>query len=66
MKVVVELSAKKKEVVLPKGSTVEGLLLQLSLFPDTVIVLSKGVVIPSSAPLTSDQQLKIIQVSSGG
>ena len=66
MKVVVELSTKKKEVIIPKGSTVEGLLLQLSLFPDTVIVLSGGVVIPSSAPLTSGQQLKIIQVSSGG
>jgi sulfur carrier protein ThiS len=66
MKVVVELSTKIKEVSLPRGSTVEGLLLQLSILRDTVIVLSKGVVLPSSAPLTSGQQLKIIKVSSGG
>jgi len=66
MKVMVEFYTKKKEVALPTGSTVEGLLLQLSLFPDAVIVLSEGGILPSSAPLTSGQRLKIIQVSSGG
>jgi sulfur carrier protein ThiS len=66
MKVMVELFTKKTEVTLPMGSTVEGLLHQLSMFPDAVIVLSEGVVLPSSAPLTNCQRLKIIQVSSGG
>ncbi len=66
MKVMVELSTKKTEVTLPMGSTVQGLLHQLSIFPDVVIVLSEGVVLPSSAPLTNRQRLKIIQVSSGG
>jgi len=66
MKVMVEFSTTNKEVVLPTGSTVEGLLLHLSMFPDTVIVLSENRIIPSSAPLTSGQRLKIIQVSSGG
>lgn len=66
MKVMVEFSATNKEVVLPTGSTVEVLLRHLSIFPDTVIVLSEDNILPSSAPLTSGRRLKIIQVSSGG
>jgi sulfur carrier protein ThiS len=66
MEVVVEHSTKNKEVSLPKGSTVEDLLLHLSIFPDSVIVVSENDILPSSAQLTSGLRLRIIQVSSGG
>jgi sulfur carrier protein ThiS len=68
VKISVKLSRKKeiKEVNLEKGSTVLDLLKQLKLKPDTIIVMNNNLPIPVDDVLEDNQNLSIIQVSSGG
>jgi len=55
-----------REISLDVGSTVEDILRKIKLKPDTTIVLSDNTPIPIDDVLTQDQELTIIQVSSGG
>ena len=68
MKIKVKLSRinKTKEVNLEKGSTIEDLIRQINLKPDTIIVIDKKKPIPITEVLIDNQELTILQVSSGG
>ena len=55
-----------KEIQVKKDSTILDLLNKLDLKPDTVIVMRDNIPIPIDEILNSDQELSIIQVSSGG
>ena len=68
MKIKVNLSrtGEIREISLDVGSTVEDILRKIKLKPDTTIVLSDNTPIPIDDVLTQDQELTIIQVSSGG
>ena len=55
-----------QEVEVKKGTTVTGLLRQLHLRPDAVIVLRNNTPIPEDDSLNDDQELCIVQVASGG
>ena len=56
----------KKEVDLKSGSTVADLLTMLCLKPDTVIVLRNRIPIPVDETIEGTEELKIVQVASGG
>jgi sulfur carrier protein ThiS len=49
-----------------KGLTVEHVLKKLNLKPDTVIVMSKNRPVPIDDEIKDEQELTILQVSSGG
>jgi sulfur carrier protein ThiS len=68
MKIKVTLSRTKqnRNVDLETGSTVNDLLKKLELKPDTLIVMSNNTPIPIDDVLTDNQEILIIQVSSGG
>jgi sulfur carrier protein len=68
VKVLVKLSRSKnvQEVEISEGTTVEELLKKFNLKPDTVIVLDNDKPIPVDEALNKEQELTIIQVSSGG
>ena len=55
-----------KKANLEKGSTIEDLLKKFNLKPDTIIVMNKNHPIPIDDILNEDQDLTILQVSSGG
>ena len=55
-----------KEIRVKKDSTILDLLNKLDLKPDTIIVMRDNIPIPIDGILNSDQELSIIQVSSGG
>jgi len=55
-----------KEIIVKKDSTILDLLKKLDLKPDTVIVMRDNIPIPIDETLKKDQELSIIQVSSGG
>ena len=55
-----------KEIIVKKDSTILDLLNKLDLKPDTVIVMRDNIPIPIDETLKKDQELSIIQVSSGG
>ena len=55
-----------KEVILKSRSTVEDLLKEINLKPDTLIVLSNNKPIPIDDILRNEQEITILQVSSGG
>jgi len=55
-----------KEININKGSTIQDLLNILDLRPDTVIVMKDNIPIPIDQVLKKDQELSVIQVSSGG
>ena len=55
-----------KEINVEKDSTIQNLLDKLNLKPDTVIVLRNNIPLPIDEVLEEDQELSIIQVSSGG
>jgi len=55
-----------REINIDMGSTVEDVLRKIKLKPDTVIALSNNTPVPIDDVLTQDQELTIIQVSSGG
>jgi len=68
MKIKVKLSRtnETKEISLKIGSTVGELLEKIKLKPDTLIVISNNTPVPVDDVLNNDQELTIIQVSSGG
>jgi sulfur carrier protein ThiS len=68
LKIKVRLSKtnETREINLEPGSTVEDLVRKLKLRPDTIIVLSNDTPIPIDDVLSQNQELTIIQVSSGG
>lgn len=55
-----------KEINIKKGSTIQDLLNELDLKPDAIIVMKDNIPIPIDQVLIKDQELSIIQVSSGG
>ena len=56
----------KKELQLEKKSTINDLLKKLDLKPDTVVVMNNDKPIPVDEDLTDEEELTILQVSSGG
>ena len=56
----------KKDIDMKTGSTASDLLKKLNLKPDTVIVLRKSIPVPVDDVITDMDELKIVQVSSGG
>ncbi len=66
IRVKISRSDKIKEIQIEKNSTILDILNTLDLKPDTVIVMSNNMPIPIDEILTKDQELSIIQVSSGG
>ena len=55
-----------KKANIKKGSTIEDLLKKINLKPDTIIVMNKNHPIPIDDILNENQELTILQVSSGG
>ena len=66
IKIILERTNNLKVVKLKEGTTVKNLLKKLSLKPDTIIVMKEEIPIPIDYVLNYDQELTIIQVSSGG
>ena len=68
MKIKVKLTRtnEKKEIELNTGSTVEDVLKKFNLKPDTVIVMNKNKPIPIDDEIKDEEELTILQVSSGG
>lgn len=68
MKIKVKLSRSNeiKEIDLETGSTVENILKKLNLKPDTVIIMNKYKTIPVDDEIKDEEELTILQVSSGG
>lgn len=68
MKISIKLSRtnQEKELNLNKGSTVQDILKKIDIKPDTVIVMNKNRPIPIDEKIRENDQLTIIQVSSGG
>jgi sulfur carrier protein ThiS len=68
VKITVKLSRTKetKEIHLETESTVNDLLRNMNLKPDTLILMSDNVPIPIDNALKDGQDVAIIQVSSGG
>jgi sulfur carrier protein ThiS len=60
------LNGKVQEQTLPEGSTVEDLLSQLNLHPDSYIVTKDSKPVPITRNLEDGERLKIIKVASGG
>jgi len=57
---------KTKKINLKKGSTIIDLLKKIDIKPDTVIIMKDNKPIPIDEELNTNQELTIIQVSSGG
>jgi len=55
-----------KKLKFEKGLTVEHILKKLNIKPDTVIVMSKNRPVPIDDEIKDEQELIILQVSSGG
>jgi sulfur carrier protein len=55
-----------KEVDIEPGSSVNDLLMNIQLKPDAIIVLRDNIPIPVDDILTEEQELRIVQVASGG
>jgi sulfur carrier protein ThiS len=55
-----------RDVTLGTVATVEDLLISINLKPDTVIVMRKAIPIPIDHDLKDGDELKIIEVTSGG
>jgi sulfur carrier protein ThiS len=68
LKISIKLSRtnQEKELNLNKGSTVQDILKKIDIKPDTVIVMNKNRPIPIDEKIRENDQLTIIQVSSGG
>jgi sulfur carrier protein ThiS len=68
LEIKIKLSRTKetKKIEIDIGSTVEDVLKKINLKPDTVIAMAKGKPIPIDDSLKENQELTIIQVSSGG
>jgi len=57
---------KLEEITLENGSTILELLKKMNLKPDTLIVMNNNRPVPIDDTLKDNQELTIIQVSSGG
>ena len=68
MKIIVKILPRKvlQEVDVPKGSTVSDLLQKINLKPGAFVVLKNNSPIPVDYILIDDQELCILQVTSGG
>ena len=66
IRVKISRSDKIKEIQIKTNSTILDLLNILNFKPDTVIVMKNDIPIPIDENLENDQELSIIQVSSGG
>jgi sulfur carrier protein ThiS len=66
IRVKISRSDKIKEIQMENNSTILDLLNKLNFKPDTVIVIKNDMPIPIDETLENDQELSIIQVSSGG
>ena len=68
MKIIVKLqrTEKKQEINIESNATVLDVLKKLDLKPDTVIVMYNNKPIPIDDILKGNQELTIMQVSSGG
>jgi sulfur carrier protein ThiS len=55
-----------KQLKIKEGSTIKDLLKTINLKPDTVIVMTKETPIPIDDELKDEQEITVIQVSSGG
>jgi len=66
IRVKISRSDKIKDVLIEKDSKIIDLLDKLGLKPDTVIIMNNDNPIPINETLTDNQELTIIQVSSGG
>jgi sulfur carrier protein ThiS len=62
----VAYKGEEKALQLDEGSTVEDLLRSLRLYIDAHIVMSGNRALPSTDQLHNGQELRIIQVASGG
>ncbi|MEM0467429.1 MAG: MoaD/ThiS family protein [Candidatus Thermoplasmatota archaeon] len=56
----------KKEVSVPKNSTVHQVLKKMNIKPDTVLVLIDKKPVPIDDVIGDTQELEILQVASGG
>lgn len=68
MNITVKLSRNNetKKIQIKNGSKAEDVLKKINLKPDTVIIMRNNQPIPIDEELTDDQELTILQVSSGG
>ena len=68
LKVKIELyrTKEKKEFEVKKGLMISDLLKKINLKPDTIIVMRNNMPVPIDEKLEENQDLKILQVSSGG
>ena len=68
MKIRVKISRTNeiKEIDLESGSTINDILKIINLKPDTVVVMNKDKPIPIDEKIPKDNDITIIQVSSGG
>jgi sulfur carrier protein ThiS len=55
-----------KTISLKSGSTIQDVLNKINMKPDTLIVLKNNNPIPIDQELNNDEELTILQVSSGG
>ena len=66
IRVKISRSDKIREIKIENNTKISDLLEKLDLKPDNVIVMIDNVPVPIDEILTHDQELSIIQVSSGG
>jgi sulfur carrier protein ThiS len=66
IQVTISRTKETKNIELPNKSTAEKLLNKLEIKPDTVLILSGNKPIPIDAELENNQEISILQVSSGG
>ena len=68
MKIKIKLSRtnETKELTTEEGTTINDVLKKINLKPDTIIVMNKDKPIPIDDEIKDEQELTIIQVSSGG
>ena len=56
----------KKEIEIKSGSKISDIIKRIDMKPDSVIILKENTPIPIDDVLNTDQELKIVQVASGG
>ena len=68
MKVTIKISRNNeiKTIDLEKGSKIQDVLTKISMLPDTLIVMNKNKPIPIDDEVKEEDELTILQVSSGG
>ncbi len=59
-------AGEKKRVKIAAGADVEGMLKQLGINRETVIVSVNGVIVPDQTPLRDNDSVEVLKVVSGG